>query len=122
MTPAAPSRVAVADRRWPRFADPGPLPALLLVLTTMAGVIDAVRILAPGRVFVANTTGIAADSRFSATASTTRRRAAVLAGAVLHTPLAVALGLALGFLSVVVAAATISSRTPAPWHRSGVTP
>src|SRR5712675_1664224 len=35
----------------------GPLPALLLVLTTMTGLIDAVSILGLGRVFVANMTG-----------------------------------------------------------------
>jgi uncharacterized membrane protein YoaK (UPF0700 family) len=41
------------------FRDPGhgPLPALLLVLTTMSGLIDAVSILGLGRVFVANMTG-----------------------------------------------------------------
>jgi uncharacterized membrane protein YoaK (UPF0700 family) len=40
-------------------ADPaqGPLPVLLLLLTTMTGVIDAVSILGLGRVFVANMTG-----------------------------------------------------------------
>jgi uncharacterized membrane protein YoaK (UPF0700 family) len=40
-------------------ADPehGPLPALLLGLTVVSGVIDAVSILALGRVFVANMTG-----------------------------------------------------------------
>jgi uncharacterized membrane protein YoaK (UPF0700 family) len=45
---------------WPRLiADPahGPLPALLLVLTVLTGVIDAVSILGLGRVFVANMTG-----------------------------------------------------------------
>jgi uncharacterized membrane protein YoaK (UPF0700 family) len=35
----------------------GPLPALLLVLTVATGVVDAVSILALGRVFVANMTG-----------------------------------------------------------------
>jgi uncharacterized membrane protein YoaK (UPF0700 family) len=35
----------------------GPLPALLLVLTVLAGVVDAVSILSLGRVFVANMTG-----------------------------------------------------------------
>jgi uncharacterized membrane protein YoaK (UPF0700 family) len=41
------------------FADPkdGPLPALLVVLTMVTGVIDAVSILSLGRVFVANMTG-----------------------------------------------------------------
>src|SRR2546423_955443 len=41
------------------IADPahGPLPALMLVLTVLTGVVDAVSILALGRVFVANMTG-----------------------------------------------------------------
>ncbi len=40
-------------------ADPahGPLPALMLVLTVLTGVVDAVSILSLGRVFVANMTG-----------------------------------------------------------------
>jgi uncharacterized membrane protein YoaK (UPF0700 family) len=45
---------------WTRFLhDPaqGPLPPLLLVLTAMTGLIDAVSILGLGRVFVANMTG-----------------------------------------------------------------
>jgi uncharacterized membrane protein YoaK (UPF0700 family) len=44
-------------RAW--FADPrdGPLPILLLVLTVITGVVDAVSILSLGRVFVANMTG-----------------------------------------------------------------
>lgn len=43
----------------PYVADPkhGPLPALLLMLTFVVGVVDAVSILALGRVFVANMTG-----------------------------------------------------------------
>lgn len=56
---------AVSGRRqWPPFLasyvdDPshGPLPALLLLLTALTGVIDAVSILTLGRVFVANMTG-----------------------------------------------------------------
>jgi uncharacterized membrane protein YoaK (UPF0700 family) len=40
-----------------RNAAHGPLPALLLALTVVAGAIDAVSILALGRVFVANMTG-----------------------------------------------------------------
>jgi uncharacterized membrane protein YoaK (UPF0700 family) len=41
------------------LADPrsGPLPGLLLILTAVTGVVDAVSILALGRVFVANMTG-----------------------------------------------------------------
>src|SRR6201994_5124126 len=35
----------------------GPLPALMLVLTVLTGVVDAVSILSLGRVFVANMTG-----------------------------------------------------------------
>ena len=40
-------------------ADPkhGPLPALLLVLTVVTGLVDAVSVLSLGRVFVANMTG-----------------------------------------------------------------
>jgi uncharacterized membrane protein YoaK (UPF0700 family) len=40
-------------------ADPahGPLPALLLILTVVTGIVDAVSILSLGRVFVANMTG-----------------------------------------------------------------
>jgi uncharacterized membrane protein YoaK (UPF0700 family) len=43
----------------PLVDDPkhGPLPALLLVLTVVTGVVDAVSILSLGRVFVANMTG-----------------------------------------------------------------
>ncbi len=50
----------VRDSLWARLAhDPkhGPLPILLLLLTLMTGVIDAVSIIALGRVFVANMTG-----------------------------------------------------------------
>jgi hypothetical protein len=45
------ARFLLAD---PRF---GPLPGLLLILTAVTGVVDAVSILALGRVFVANMTG-----------------------------------------------------------------
>ena len=60
-------------------ADPvhGPLPAFLLVLTVLTGVVDAVSILSLGRVFVANMTGnvvfvgfaLAGASGFSLSAS-----------------------------------------------------
>jgi uncharacterized membrane protein YoaK (UPF0700 family) len=48
----------VTARRW-LLADSehGPLPAILLILTVVTGVVDAVSILALGRVFVANMTG-----------------------------------------------------------------
>jgi uncharacterized membrane protein YoaK (UPF0700 family) len=47
------------DRHSQWFHHPahGPLPALLLVLTVATGVVDAVSVLALGRVFVANMTG-----------------------------------------------------------------
>jgi uncharacterized membrane protein YoaK (UPF0700 family) len=53
---------AVADTRSSSgrlIADPahGPLPSLMLVLTVLTGVVDAVSILSLGRVFVANMTG-----------------------------------------------------------------
>jgi uncharacterized membrane protein YoaK (UPF0700 family) len=51
---------AATDASWRRLvADPahGPLPALLLALTALTGVVDAVSILSLGRVFVANMTG-----------------------------------------------------------------
>ena len=58
-------------------AEHGPLPVLLLALTVLTGVVDAVSILALGRVFVANMTGnvvfvgfaIAGAAGFSLTAS-----------------------------------------------------
>jgi uncharacterized membrane protein YoaK (UPF0700 family) len=43
--------------QWFHHPAHGPLPALLLVLTVATGVVDAVSILALGRVFVANMTG-----------------------------------------------------------------
>src|SRR4051794_6682083 len=48
-----------SDRSSQWFHHPrhGPLPALLLVLTVATGVVDAVSILALGRVFIANMTG-----------------------------------------------------------------
>jgi uncharacterized membrane protein YoaK (UPF0700 family) len=42
---------------WVRHPVQGPLPALLLVLTALTGLVDAVSILGLGRVFVANMTG-----------------------------------------------------------------
>jgi uncharacterized membrane protein YoaK (UPF0700 family) len=56
--------------RLPRslFADPrhGPLPALLLLLTAVTGIVDAVSILSLGRVFVANMTGNVVFAGFAA--------------------------------------------------------
>jgi uncharacterized membrane protein YoaK (UPF0700 family) len=50
-----------ADRRF------GPLPALLLTLTAVTGVVDAVSILSLGRVFVANMTGNVVFAAFAIT-------------------------------------------------------
>src|SRR5690349_21858580 len=58
--PGPTAKTAARPSWWPRLtADPshGPLPALLLGLTVLTGVVDAVSILALGRVFVANMTG-----------------------------------------------------------------
>src|ERR1700748_697955 len=51
-------RSSRATFRW-LWADEqhGPLPALMLLLTVLTGVVDAVSILSLGRVFVANMTG-----------------------------------------------------------------
>ena len=62
MTSTSPTPRIPASRPWlsrnliadPRF---GPLPGLLLLLTVVTGVVDAISILALGRVFVANMTG-----------------------------------------------------------------
>src|SRR3954447_4110910 len=74
--PEGPGRAQILRRL---VADPvhGPLPALMLVLTVLTGVVDAVSILSLGRVFVANMTGnvvfvgfaIAGASGFSLPAS-----------------------------------------------------
>jgi uncharacterized membrane protein YoaK (UPF0700 family) len=59
-TPPLPDAKLPDAKVWRQLiADPahGPLPALLLVLTVLTGVIDAVSILGLGRVFVANMTG-----------------------------------------------------------------
>jgi uncharacterized membrane protein YoaK (UPF0700 family) len=74
------SRAGETSASLRRFvADPahGPLPALMLVLTVLTGVVDAVSILSLGRVFVANMTGnvvfvgfaLAGASGFSLSAS-----------------------------------------------------
>jgi uncharacterized membrane protein YoaK (UPF0700 family) len=70
---------AAAKFGWALDAQHGPLPPVLLVLTTVTGLIDAASYLALGRVFVANMTGnivflgfAAADTRnFSIPASAT---------------------------------------------------
>jgi hypothetical protein len=42
---------------WPWSAEQGPLPALLIVLTFLTGLVDGVSYLGLGHVFVANMTG-----------------------------------------------------------------
>ena len=58
--PQAPSRSPLAA------PDYGPLPALLLILTAVTGIVDAVSILSLGRVFVANMTGNVVFAGFAA--------------------------------------------------------
>jgi uncharacterized membrane protein YoaK (UPF0700 family) len=55
--PAAPPAPQSVWRSLVADADHGSLPAILLVLTVVTGTVDAVSILALGRVFVANMTG-----------------------------------------------------------------
>src|SRR5690349_1607735 len=52
-----PSMTSDRSSLWLNHPRHGPLPALLLVLTVSTGVVDAVSILALGRVFIANMTG-----------------------------------------------------------------
>ncbi len=65
-----PAGLCWAPRRLLRavLADPGygPLPGLLLILTAVTGIVDAVSILALGRVFVANMTGNVVFAGFAA--------------------------------------------------------
>jgi len=70
MTAVNPGDTPPAQRSWAGVLldDPkhGPLPALMLLLTVVTGLIDAVSILALGRVFVANMTGNVAFVGFAA--------------------------------------------------------
>ena len=58
--PQAPQRSPLAATGY------GPLPALLLILTAVTGIVDAVSILSLGRVFVANMTGNVVFAGFAA--------------------------------------------------------
>jgi uncharacterized membrane protein YoaK (UPF0700 family) len=76
---------SVAQRRsvWHRLTtDPahGPLPALLIGLTALTGIVDAVSILALGRVFVANMTGNVVFAGFALAGAAGFALAASLAG------------------------------------------
>ena len=57
LTPGTASRARGLLRSYVADAKHGPLPALLLLLTTVTGLIDAASVLSLGRVFVANMTG-----------------------------------------------------------------
>jgi uncharacterized membrane protein YoaK (UPF0700 family) len=56
LPPSSPAHPSIVGGLW-RDPKHGPLPALLLMLTVVTGVVDAVSILSLGRVFVANMTG-----------------------------------------------------------------
>src|SRR5437763_4316806 len=98
-------------------ADPahGPLPALMLVLTVLTGVVDAVSILSLGRVFVANMTGnvvfvgfaLAGASGFSLAASLSAL-AGFLAGAAAGGRVATRLAAHRGRLVVAVTGAELA--------------
>src|SRR3954447_25420919 len=85
-------------------ADPehGPLPALMLALTVLTGVVDAVSILSLGRVFVANMTGNVVFVGFA------------LAGASGFS-LSASLSALAGFLVGAVAGGAVAGRLA--WHR-----
>jgi uncharacterized membrane protein YoaK (UPF0700 family) len=99
------------------IADPahGPLPALMLVLTVLTGVVDAVSILSLGRVFVANMTGnvvfvgfaVAGASGFALSASVSAL-AGFLCGAAAGGAAAKRLGAHRGRLLAVVATAELA--------------
>ena len=121
----------------------GPLPALLLVLTVVTGLVDAVSILSLGRVqnavvraltvpdltttvLTMTLTGLAADRRGGMRASTLRRAlavAAMFAGAlvgallVLKVTPAAGLGAATALLMLVAVAAWKGNRSSQPWHQ-----
>jgi uncharacterized membrane protein YoaK (UPF0700 family) len=105
----SPTRRLVAD------AAHGPLPALMLVLTILTGVVDAVSILSLGRVFVANMTGnvvfvgfsLAGASGFSLSASLSAL-AGFLAGAAAGGAAAGRLAAHRGRLLAVVTAAELA--------------
>jgi uncharacterized membrane protein YoaK (UPF0700 family) len=100
----------------PTDARDGPLPMLLLTLTIVTGIIDAVSILSLGHVFVANMTGNLVFTGFAA------------AGAPGFSPAAVAAALA-GFIAGALGGSRLAQRwagdteaiscvTPQPWSWS----
>src|SRR5262245_53883817 len=109
VTPSAVADVRASFGRL--IADPahGPLAALMLVLTVLTGVVDAVSILSLGRVFVANMTGnvvfigfaVAGASGFSLSASLSAL-AGFLVGAAVGGVLVTRLGSHRGRLTTVI--------------------
>lgn len=121
------------------LSDPrhGPLPPLLLLaLTAVTGLVDAVSILQLGRVFVANMTGNVVFTGFANHGPALLRRllavaimlvgAAAGAGLVLRISPAAALGLAAGLLALVTAGAAatacLDNSVPVPGARNGLLP
>jgi uncharacterized membrane protein YoaK (UPF0700 family) len=100
--------------QWFNHPRHGPLPALLLVLTIATGVVDAVSILALGRVFIANMTGnvvfigfaLAGAPGFSLAASLLAL-AGFLLGAAAGGPVVARLGASRGRLLAVVTTAEL---------------
>jgi uncharacterized membrane protein YoaK (UPF0700 family) len=117
----------------------GPLPALMLVLTVLTGVVDAVSILSLGRVFVANMTGnvvfvgfaLAGASGFSLSASLSALAGFLVGAAVVGAAVdrhgghrgrlvaIVACGELVLVLAALVAAGVAGSR-PGPGYRDGI--
>ena len=94
-----------------------PLPPLLLTLTVVTGVVDAVSILRLGRVFVANMTGNVVFSGFAlvgAPGFSLSASLAALAGFLVGA--APALGAAVGLLAVVTAGTALAVRRPGAWR------
>src|SRR5262245_21752004 len=123
------------------IADPtyGPLPALMLVLTVLTGVVDAVSILSLGGVFVANMTGniifigfaIAGARAISLTASLSALAGfvagAIIGGAVVdrlgwHRGRLVAIVASgeLGLVLIALGASAVAGRHPGPGAREAI--
>lgn len=102
----------------------GPLPALLLALTVVTGLVDAVSILSLGRVFVANMTGnvvfigfaLAGAPGFSLAASLAAL-AGFFVGAGGGGRLVAGLGVATGILLAVAISSVLLAGGDLPWHR-----
>ena len=101
-----------------RAGPDGPLPILLLALTFVTGMVDAVSFLALGRVFVANMTGLASESTLAGGSGPHQRRRigaalAMLAGAALGAAIVLGVGLA---AALVVTWLTIAANGVVGWR------